>query len=169
MHANQRYAQLSAESALIRLRDAVSRRDQRLDELRLRLDGSSHRHFRTNALRLAFATDRLHRQNMTVRVATMHERWQNAMQRMYRTTIQIRNTRQSRLVRASSQLEALSPLAVLSRGYALIYDADGILLRSVTKIFTGQTIRARLMRGTLEAEVMQTKIDPANATEISNS
>ena len=46
MHARQRYARLSAESVLTRLRDAVSRRDQRLDELRLRLDASAQRRLR---------------------------------------------------------------------------------------------------------------------------
>ncbi len=40
MQARQRYGRLSADSVLSRLHDAISRRDQRLDELRLRLNGS---------------------------------------------------------------------------------------------------------------------------------
>jgi exodeoxyribonuclease VII large subunit len=71
-----------------------------------------------------------------------------------------------RLNRASTGLEALSPLAVLSRGYALVYSADGELLRSAAKTAAGQTIRARLSHGTLEAEV--TQIDRANISEINN-
>jgi exodeoxyribonuclease VII large subunit len=169
MHARQRYARLSAESVLTRLRDAVNRRDQRLDELRLRLDGAVHRRLRTSAHRLALVADRLRRQDMAVRIATTHRRLQSANQRLHRTTIQISNMRQNRLGRASARLEALSPLAVLSRGYALVYAADGTLLRSAAETSTGQTIRARLAHGTLEAEVMDTKIDEVNVTETSNS
>jgi exodeoxyribonuclease VII large subunit len=169
MHARQRYARLSAESVLTRLRDAVNRRDQRLDELRLRLAGAAHRRLRTSAQRLALVTDLLRRQDMAVRIAATHRRLQSATLRLHRTTVQISTMRQNRLGRASARLEALSPLAVLSRGYALVYAADGILLRSAAETSAGQTIRARLAQGTLEAEVTQTKIDEANVTETSNS
>jgi exodeoxyribonuclease VII large subunit len=169
MHARQRYARLSAESVLMRLRDAVNRRDQRLDELRLRLDGAVHRRLRTSAHRLALVADRLRRKDMAVRIATTHRRLQSANQRLHRTTIQISNMRQNRLGRASARLEALSPLAVLSRGYALVYAADGTLLRSAAETSTGQTIHARLAHGTLEAEVTETRIDEVNVTETSNS
>jgi exodeoxyribonuclease VII large subunit len=74
-----------------------------------------------------------------------------------------------RVNRASVALDALSPLAVLSRGYALLYAADGKLLRSASETAAGRTIRARLAHGTLEAEVTQTKIDAAIVTEINNS
>ena len=99
----------------------------------------------------------------------MHRRLQSAHQRLHRTS-----TRSStRARRAStgplSRLEALSPLAVLSRGYALVYAADGTLLRSAAETAAGQTIRARLAHGTLEAKVTQTKIDQANVTETDNS
>jgi len=169
MHARQRYARLSAESVLIRVRDAVNRRDQRLDELRLRLDTSMQRPLRIRARQLGFLIDRLRRQDITARIATIHRRLQSADQRLHRTTTQIINPRQMRLNRASAGLGALSPLAVLSRGYALVYAADGKLLRSAAATVVGQTIRARLAHGTLEAEVTQTKIDEANVTEINNS
>jgi exodeoxyribonuclease VII large subunit len=168
MNARQRYARISAESVLIRLRDAVNRRDQRLDELRLRLDSSAHRCLRTSALRLALLTDRLRRKEMSVRIAATHRRLQSVTQRLYRSTVRISNARQSRLGQASARLEALSPLAVLSRGYALVYSADGTLLRSAGETSKGQTIRARLTHGTLEAEVTQTKIDEVNVMETSS-
>ena len=54
MHARQRYARLSAESVLARLRDAVSGREQRLDELHLRLDRSVQRRLRMCGKRFLF-------------------------------------------------------------------------------------------------------------------
>ena len=169
MHARQRYARLSAESVLARLRDDVNRRDQHLDELRLRLDASVHRRLRVHAQRIALLVDRLRREDIAARIAIHNRRLQSADQRLRRTTVRIINTRRTRLDRASAGLEALSPLAVLSRGYALVYASDGKLLRSVADTAAGQTIRARVAHGTLEAEVKQTKIDDANVTETSNS
>jgi exodeoxyribonuclease VII large subunit len=169
MRARQRYARLSAESVLIRLRDAVNRRDQRLDELRLRLDASMHRCLRMRARRFAFLVDRLRLQGIAARIAAVHRRLQSADRCLHRTTAQIINARQMRLNRASAGLEALSPLAVLSRGYALVYAADGKLLRSAAGTAAGQTIRARLAQGTLEAEVTETKIEEEHVTEINNS
>jgi exodeoxyribonuclease VII large subunit len=169
MHARQRYARLSAESVLIRLRDAVKRRDQRLDELRLRLDASMHRRLRLRVRRFAILVDRLRLQGVTARIAAIHRRLQSAEQRLHRTTTQMINARQMRLNRAAAGLEALSPLAVLSRGYALVYAADGRLLRSAVDTEAGQTIRARLAHGALEAEVTQTQINEVNVTETDNS
>src|SRR5258708_7855092 len=99
MHARQRYARLSAESALIRLRDAVNRPAQRLDALLLRLDASMQRPLRIRARRLGFLIDRLRRQDITARVATIHRRLQSADQRLHRATTRIINVPQIRLNR----------------------------------------------------------------------
>ncbi len=169
MHARQRYARLSAESALARLRDAVDRRNQRLDELRLRLDGSVQRLLRTHSRRLAPLIFRLRRQDISVAIASTLRRLQGIDQRLSRTTTEIINARQTRLSRASARLEALSPLAVLSRGYALVYTIDGKLLRSAANTAAGEMIRAHLAKGTIEAEVMQINLNEEDATETSNS
>jgi exodeoxyribonuclease VII large subunit len=55
----------------------------------------------------------------------------------------------------SGRLEALSPLAVLGRGYALVYGADGGLLRSAGESAVGEGIRVRLGSGALGATVTE--------------
>ncbi|MGH9595390.1 MAG: exodeoxyribonuclease VII large subunit, partial [Edaphobacter sp.] len=169
MDARQRHIRLSAESSLARLRDAVNRRGQRLDELRLRMDGSAQRRLRTAAQNLMPLFDRLRGQNIGLQIAVTNRRLQNATQRLHRTTSWIMNTSQARLKQASVRLEALSPLAVLSRGYALAYAADGTLLYSVEDTAAGQTVRVRLARGIFEAEVIKTITDETNVTETNNS
>ena len=168
MDARQRYARLSAESSLTRLRDAVNRRDQRLDELRLRMNGSVQRRLRNVAQDLTPLVDRLRRQNIGLRIAVAHRRLQNAAQRLHLITNWIINTSQASLNQASIRLRALSPLAVLSRGYALVYAADGTLLYSVEDTATGQTIHARLARGIFEAKVIKT-INHEKVMETNNS
>jgi exodeoxyribonuclease VII large subunit len=173
MHARQRYTRLSAESVLIRLRDAVNRRDQRLDELGLRLAAAAQRRLRISGQRLALLGDRLRRQDITVRIATTHRRLQTATQRLQSTAGQTIAARHMRLNRAMTRLDALSPLAVLSRGYALVYAADGTLLRSAANVAPGDRIHARLALGTLDAKVTEAKLnssktepDTPDATEI---
>ena len=157
MHARQRYARLSAESVLTRLRDAVSRRDQRIDELRLRLESAAARRLRVPAARLAALSERLRRQDVSLRIARAQRRLQQADARLEQRTSQMLAPRWNRLHRAAARLEALSPLAVLSRGYAIVYAADGTVLRSASDTAAGQTIRARLSQGSLEAQVIDTK------------
>ena len=169
MHARQRYTRLSADFVLTRLRDTVNRRDQHLDELRFHLDGSARRHLRLAVQRFVSLFDRLHRQNMAIRIATTHRRLQSAAQRLHHIMVYIVNVRQSRLNRASARLESLSPFAVMSRGYALVYNSDGTLLRSAVDTAIGQTVRARLARGTLVAEVTQTTIEEVDVTEANNA
>jgi exodeoxyribonuclease VII large subunit len=165
VQARHRYAQLSSESVLTRLRDGVNRRDQRLDELRLRLDAAARRRFRFPTQRIALLVEFLHRQDIAVRIAITQRRMQIGVQRLHRSMSQMIMARQTRFNRASERLGALSPLAVLSRGYALVYDVDGTLLRSPANTAVGHTIRARLANGTLEAEVTRTKTDEAYVTE----
>jgi exodeoxyribonuclease VII large subunit len=51
------------------------------------------------------------------------------------------------------QLEALSPVAILDRGYALVFDSTGQLLKDANQLTEGDEIRARLSRGEVEATV----------------
>ena len=170
MHARQRYARLSAEAVLNRLRDGVNRRDQRLDELRLRLDAAVQRGVRVPSQRLNLVRERLRRQDTTVRIAATHHRLQASTLRLERAAGETVASRRTRLEKTSARLNALSPIAVLSRGYALVYlqgsgAADGTLLRSSADAVAGQTILARLAQGTIEAEVTHTHMDDVRTME----
>ena len=58
-----------------------------------------------------------------------------------------------RLASLSAQLQHLGPLAVLDRGYALVYGPDGRLLRDAAKVEPGDVLDVRLQKGRLAAEV----------------
>ncbi len=53
----------------------------------------------------------------------------------------------------AAQLNALSPLAILGRGYAVAFDADGGLLRDAGQMKPGDGIRVLLGKGEIEASV----------------
>lgn len=60
---------------------------------------------------------------------------------------------EKRLALAAASLDALSPLAVLGRGYAIAQSEDGRLLRDATSVSIGDSIRVRLSKGMLGARV----------------
>ena len=62
----------------------------------------------------------------------------------------------ARLERLTSQMEALSPLAILERGYALVFDGAGKLVKNAEQVNAGEEIRARVARGEIEATVKKT-------------
>jgi exodeoxyribonuclease VII large subunit len=59
----------------------------------------------------------------------------------------------ARLSVAAAALDAMSPLAVLGRGYALAHDERGKLLREARTVKTGERVRVQLSRGALRCLV----------------
>jgi exodeoxyribonuclease VII large subunit len=67
-----------------------------------------------------------------------------------------------RLLQAAAlTLDERSPLRILERGYAIAYDASGIVLRSPDQVAAGDEISVRLARGTLDATVRNKRKDSA--------
>lgn len=56
-----------------------------------------------------------------------------------------------------NRLEALNPLAVLGRGYAVVRAADGSIVRSAGQVQPGQSLEIRVARGSIDAEVTGTQ------------
>lgn len=62
-----------------------------------------------------------------------------------------------RFAALAASLDALSPLRVLGRGYALAQTEDGTVLRSAAQTAAGERIRVRLAQGQLVCDVAETK------------
>ncbi len=62
--------------------------------------------------------------------------------------------RRSELARLGAQMAALSPLAVLDRGYAMVH-AGETLVRDASQVQAGDRLHVRLAKGTLEVVVEQ--------------
>ncbi len=153
MLLRQRFAAASIGPMQDRLLTLIGRRGQRVDDLRYRLESAMGRRLRTSANRVASVTARIEQQNPSVRLALARRRLDRAEQSIGRLRAAAIANRMRRLEQASGRLQALSPLAVLSRGYALVYGEGGKLLRDAAEVQPGQSIRARLAQGSLTAEV----------------
>ena len=62
-----------------------------------------------------------------------------------------------RYVALTSKLDAMSPLKVLTRGYAITQKEDGTMLRSVSQVASGDHIQIRLQDGALIARITDKK------------
>jgi exodeoxyribonuclease VII large subunit len=71
----------------------------------------------------------------------------------------------SRLAVAAASLEALSPLAVLGRGYALALDGRGEILRAASSVSAGERVRVRLGSGALRCRVEEVEAGRAGEGE----
>ena len=66
-------------------------------------------------------------------------------------------TSRGALERQTASLEALSPLAILNRGYALVFDAEGKLVKDAAVLKDGDEMSARVARGGVRARVTSTE------------
>ena len=130
MRAQERFARLSAPAAFARMRNALARRQQRVDELQYQLDAAWHRQSRQMTERLqklegqAAASGCKPPHAYGARAAgdagwTDRPRATGTAAAMRRPGTQVRR----------GCLQTLSPLAVLNRGYALVFDEAGVLIR----------------------------------------
>jgi exodeoxyribonuclease VII large subunit len=63
-----------------------------------------------------------------------------------------------RLAAASARLDALSPLAVLSRGYAIVYrEPEGVIVRRAREVSEGDALRLRVSAGEIDVIVKATR------------
>jgi exodeoxyribonuclease VII large subunit len=81
-------------------------------------------------------------------------------QSLTRLLVRARAGQKSRLIRqekqwqaAQARLKALNPLTILARGYALVRDEQGIVIRDSRQVRPGQGLEIRLARGEIKAQV----------------
>jgi exodeoxyribonuclease VII large subunit len=60
------------------------------------------------------------------------------------------------LQQSARALHAVSPLATLERGYAIVFDSEGRVLRAARDAPPGTSLRARLAEGELSLKVIDT-------------
>lgn len=136
----------------------LSRRAQRLDELDRNLALSTERALQVRRKKLIDLSRRLGENNIELKLARSrhrHHLLSDRLERCWRDTVARLETR---LRNSEAQLVHLSPLAVLERGYALVQNASGHILRRSSEAHVGDRVSIRLSRGQLESTV--TGIDP---------
>src|SRR5580700_2319557 len=126
---------------------------QRLDDLGQRLGGAARGGLHHERHRLAELIERLVRHSPDHVVREYRARHQGINARLEHAARECVSRALHRLALAQRGLNGVSPLATLTRGFAIVTRADGGLLVDAAAVATGETIEARLARGTLSARV----------------
>jgi exodeoxyribonuclease VII large subunit len=149
----QSLTELAQHGAFARMMELIRQRQQKLDDLTHRMElaerqllGQMHRRWemissavRHYDLRLVLSGVRKELDSRTAALAAV-----------MRNVLLQHRVRSERLQTA---LESLSPLAILERGYALVFDFQGRLLKDVSGLNLGDEISARLAHGEIHAAV----------------
>ncbi len=130
---------------------------QRVDDLERRLSRSVTNILGNGRARLAA----VHLPSPATAVTSGHQRLARLQDKLEVAEQNRRRDLQSTLARLAAKFNALSPLATLQRGFAIVTDADsGNVLLNSTETNTGKRIKARLSEGSLVAEVIEIETAP---------
>ncbi len=149
--------ELAQHGAFVRIQDLISRRAQRLDELAYRLASAYQRQLRESHRRLDIASARVlyfdFRRSLAMTRSQL-EAGCDAVARAMRGRISAHHSRVNQLF---AKLDALSPVKILDRGYALVFDSHGALVKDASQVSPGDRISARVAKGTIGAQVTSTE------------
>jgi exodeoxyribonuclease VII large subunit len=154
--AKQTLTQLAQHGAFARMHDLIGRRQQRLDELVFRLAGAERRRLQEYRTRLDVASARVRHHDIRGTLASMRRELQTRGAALASAAHAALMRRRAQVEALSGRLEALSPLNILERGYALVFDAKGKLIKNAQQVSSGDEIRAQVSRGTIHATVKKT-------------
>lgn len=136
---------------------AITRRAQRVDELEFAMRRNIRTLLESRLKRWTEANGRLQANDLHLRLVrgkhsreVLHERMLRAMkERLWHS--------RRRLESFDLHLRQLSPLTVLSRGYAIVQNPQGEVLRSSSETGPGEDLSIKLNRGRLNVTVVRTR------------
>jgi len=164
--ARQELTERAQHGAFARMMDGIHRRQQKVDEQRFRLERAERQ-----------LLERCHRRcenvSATVRHYDARRRLAAVRQQLHAQVANLAAATHTRLLesrgaldRRTASLEALSPVAILNRGYALVFDAKGRLVKDAARVKAGDELSARLARGRVRARVTATERSEPDSGEL---
>jgi exodeoxyribonuclease VII large subunit len=155
--ARQELTERAQHGAFARMMDGIHRRQQRVDEQRFRLEKAERQLLERCQRRCENVAGAVGHYDARQRLAAVRQ--QLAAQVAHLVSVAQTRLLENRgaLDRQTASLEALSPVAILNRGYALVFDANGQLLKDAARLKAGDDLSARLARGQVRARVTSTE------------
>jgi len=154
--ARQSLIELTRHRAFDRTTDLIHRQQQRVDELSFRLAAAMRGSLQRYRQRLDAAATSIRYHDVRRTLADSHRVLDAQVASLVAATRNLLVSRRHPLEQLTGQLNALSPVAILERGYALLFDAAGNLLKDASQVSAGDRITARLSKGRIRATVSET-------------
>jgi exodeoxyribonuclease VII large subunit len=151
--ARQDLTERAQHGAFARMMDGIHRRQQRLDEQRFRLERAERQLLERCHRRLENVATAIRHYDARRRLAAIRQRLEAQVATLAAATHTRLLESRGALDRQTASLEALSPVAILNRGYALVFDAKDQLVKDAAQLEAGEELSARLARGRVRARV----------------
>ena len=149
----QALTELSQHGAFARMMEVIRQRQQKLDDLSHRMELAERNLLEQSRRRWESISAAVRHYDVRRVLAGMSKELDSrttALASVMRNVLLQHRVRSERLETA---LQSLSPLAILDRGYALIFDSDSKLLKDAGAVKIGDEISARLSHGQIDAVV----------------
>jgi exodeoxyribonuclease VII large subunit len=150
----ERLRWLQGRAALVSPSAKLAQQSQRLDELEQRLTRSWRQTLADRRTTLGELHTRLWQASPVARVQTTAAKYAALDARLRGAVLQRLRRARERLAPLVRTLNAVSPLATLERGYAIVARAEGGILRDASDAPAGSVIEARLAKGSIRAKVL---------------
>ena len=157
LHARQRLTALPVSRAEGCMTTLVHRQAQQLDDFSFRLETCVNVQLRRRQRHVAELTAAVLRHDPRQRLAQSRARLTVCRTRLDRVLERALQASASTMGALDARLHSLSPLAVLQRGYALVVDAQGFLVRSAANLAPGDRVTTRLSDGVFISHVESTE------------
>ena len=138
----------AAAEILVRERQHI---EQQMTEARARLVRFITAEIRQGKLRLEALLSKL--KSPRDRINELRLRFDDWSDRLVFTVRKVIERDRQMLVRLEASLRALSPLEVLDRGYSIVFDAKGKVIRAKKQASPGDALTIRVSDGSISAEV----------------
>jgi len=155
--ARQELTERAQHGAFARIMDGIHRRQQKLDEQRFRLEKAERQLLERCHRRCENVSATVRHYDARRRLAAIRQQLQAQVAHLAAATHTRLLESRGALDRRTASLEALSPLAILNRGYGLVFDAKGRLVKDAARLKAGDELSARLARGRVRARVTATE------------
>jgi exodeoxyribonuclease VII large subunit len=149
----QALTELAQHGAFARTMEVIRQRQQKLDDLGHRLADAQRHVFERKRRRWETLAAAVRHYDLRLVLAGVRKDLRARVVAMIAATRNQVLGNKVRVERLNTALEALSPLAILERGYALVFDGSGKLLKDARRVKAGEEISARLAKGTIDAVV----------------
>ena len=152
----QTLTELAQHRGFSRMMDLLHRRQQRVDDVVNRLAHAQRDILEKRRRNFEVLAAAIRHYDLPLRLTSTRRALDARVAALAAAVRSLNLHHRGRLERLTETLHALSPLAILDRGYALVFDASGKLLKDALDTRPGSEITARLARGEIRATVQAT-------------
>ena len=155
----QNLTELAQHGAFGRMTEGIHRREQRVDDLVHRMELAERQLIELVRRRWENASSNVRHYDLRLVLAGMRRELETGTTALVGVMRNVMLQKRVVLDRMERALGMLSPLAILERGYALVFDESGELVKDAESVAVGQEISAQVARGKIRAKVTREEVE----------